>query len=458
MASLPSNLSFFMQRLQGVSTSQFKIFPQSSDNASAGKIIRFEIPSNAYVNMQKLRFFFNASTTGTCARLPPNISSLIQSVAVYAGGVLIQNNFNGYGTLVKAKESLCGSKCNPVLGHPEMVREHSYHSGAAITSTNPEAYTTIDNQFCIDNWEGLLGSIEPSIIDTGLLPQITIEITLADNNVCTTSAGSSLVGTTTTGFEVAPASSSVSYSLTNLSLQCEVMGFSSSLMDQIVEQRISSVGYLSLPFKNYYSFQSRHVNNTRFNVNSASWDRVWLCYRPTGYSSGGRPVSVKGHKVSGAFVSATSGGTVNVDVGAPQYDIGGVMDTNSEKYVSPYFRFTNGGDANTTYQLQINGASVPAYKMNLCEAYSVTMNSIDMYDKNHKLTLDQYKDSAFVQCYRFCLEGSDFNRLASGLDVRSTSAMATLETQNLTECDLTVFAETTAELRVGSQRAIEVVN
>jgi hypothetical protein len=176
MASLPSNLSFFMQRLQGVSSSHFKIFSQSSDNASAGKIIRFELPSNAYVNMQKLRFFFNASTTGTCARLPPNISSLVERVAVYAGGVLIQNNFNGYNTLVKAKESLCGSKCNTVcgskcntaLGHPEMVRAVSYHSGNGITSTNPETYTTQDLQLCIDNWEGLLGSIEPSIIDTGL--------------------------------------------------------------------------------------------------------------------------------------------------------------------------------------------------------------------------------------------------------------------------------------------------
>jgi hypothetical protein len=112
-------------------------------------------------NMQKLRFFFNASTTGTCARLPPNISSLIERVAVYAGGVLIQNNFNGYNTLVKSKEALCGSKCNVALGHPEMVRAVSYHSGVAISSTDPESYTTQDLQFCIDNWEGLLGSIQP---------------------------------------------------------------------------------------------------------------------------------------------------------------------------------------------------------------------------------------------------------------------------------------------------------
>jgi hypothetical protein len=296
------------------------------------------------------------------------------------------------------------------------------------------------------------------IIDTGLLPQITIEITLADNNVCTTSKGTALAGTATTGFELAPTSTSVSYTLSNLSLQCEVMGFSSSILDTIVEQRIASVGYLSLPFKNYYSFQSTHNGNTRFNVNSASWDRLWLCYRPTGFTGAAHPHPVKGYKKSGAFLSATTGGAVTLDVGAPQYDIGGVLDTNAEKYISPYFRFTSGGDANTNYSLQINGASVPAYKMNLPEAYAVTMNSIDMYDKNHKLTLDQYKDSAFVQCYRFCLEGSDFNRLASGLDVRSTSAMGTVETQNLTECALTIFAETTAELRVGGQRNLEVVN
>lgn len=460
MASLPQNLSYFMSRMQGVSSSHFKIFPQSSDNATAGKIIRFEIPSNAYVNMQDLRLFFNASTTGTCARLPDNISSLVERVAVYAGGVLIQNNFNGYNTLVKAKQSLGLVECDSVLGHPEIVRAKSYHSGAAIASTDAEAYTSQDQAFCISNWEGLLGSIEPKVIDTGLLPQITIEITLGDNNICTTSAGTALAGTATSGFNVAASSTAVTYTLSNLTMQVEVMGFATSLLDQIVEQRISSVGYLSLPFKNYYSFQSTHGGNTRFNVNSASWDRVWFCYRDTGYTSAGVPHPVAGYKKAGAFVSvaAADSTATNFDIGVPQYDVGGSLDTNSEKYISPYFRFKKASGSDTTYQLQINGASVPAYKMSLPEAYSVTMKSVDHYNKDHKLTLNQYTDSAFVQCYRFCLEGSDFNRMASGLDVRSTSAMATLETTNLGSCALTIFAECTAELRVGNSRAIEVVN
>jgi hypothetical protein len=51
---LPSNVSFFMQRLQGVSVSHFKINPQSSDTASASKILRFELPSNSLINMRSI--------------------------------------------------------------------------------------------------------------------------------------------------------------------------------------------------------------------------------------------------------------------------------------------------------------------------------------------------------------------------------------------------------------------
>ena len=166
---LPANVSFFMQRLQGVSTSHFKVFPQSSDNGTSGKIIRFELPSNSLVNMKNVRMFMNASTAGAGASLPNDISSLIERVAIYMGGVLVQNNFQHYNVLKHAKSAIMGSKCNALLGHPNIVRSKSYHNGATFGNTDPEAYSAKDAQFCIDNWEGLLGSIEPSIIDTGLI-------------------------------------------------------------------------------------------------------------------------------------------------------------------------------------------------------------------------------------------------------------------------------------------------
>lgn len=170
---LPPNLSFFLQRLQGVSTSHFKIFPQSSDNASAGKIIRFELPSNSYVNMKSLRFMFNVALTGDGGRVPNDVASFIERVSIYAGGVLVQNGFQGYNVLTHAKSALLGSKCDPTLGHPEICRAVSSHDKSSLlnsgkTALVAESYTSADVALCIDNWEGLLGSIEPSIIDTGL--------------------------------------------------------------------------------------------------------------------------------------------------------------------------------------------------------------------------------------------------------------------------------------------------
>ena len=460
---LPSNVSFFMQRLQGVSTSQFKVFPQSSDNATSGKIIRFEMPSNSLVNLKNVRMFFNASTAGAGASLPNDISSLIERVAVYMGGVLVQNNFQHYNVLKHAKASIKPSYCNAALGHPNIVRSVSYHDGSTFANTDPEAYADKDDQFCIDNWEGLLGSIEPSILDTGICPQITIEITLGDDTVCPISEGRVLpdgTGATANHFDKV-GSGNPTYTLSNVSLQVEVLGMATSVLDQIVEQRIASVGYLSLPFKNYYTFTSTHSGTSRFNVNSASWDRLWLCYRASNYSAKAAPQIATGFKKAGAFLDDAAGDTAaDIDVGRPTYDIGGVLGTNEEKYLSKYFKFQQVlADAAVPayHQLQVNSASVPAYRMTTPEALSMTFGAVDG-EKNKMLTLDQYKKDCFVQCYRFCLPESDYNRLASGLDTRSVSAMGSVETEGIGSCNLTMFAECTAELRIGSGRAIEIIS
>jgi hypothetical protein len=461
---LPSNVSFFMQRLQGVSTSQFKVFPQSSDDATSGKIIRFEMPSNSLVNLKNTRMFFNAVTTGAGASLPNDISSLVERVAVYMGGVLVQNNFQHYNVLKHTKAAIKPSYCNAALGHPNIVRAKSYHDGSTFGNTDPEAYADKDDQFCIDNWEGLLGSIEPSILDTGICPQITIEITLADDTVCPISAGRVFpdgAGVTALNFDKV-GTGNPTYKLSNITMQVEVLGMATSVLDQIVEQRIASVGYLSLPFKNYYTFTSTHTGTSRFNVNSASWDRLWLAYRPSAYSAKAAPAIATGYKVGGdAFAAATTTATTSaVDIGLPQYDAGGVLGTNEEKYLSKYFQFKQilaDADTPAYHQLQVNSASVPAYRMTTPEALSMTFGAVDG-EKNKMLTLDQYKKDYYVQCYRFCLPESDYNRLASGLDTRSVSAMGSVETEGIASCNLTMFAECTAELRIGSGRAIEIIS
>jgi hypothetical protein len=431
---------------------------------------------------------FNVTTDATngttAARLPPDTRSFIDRMAIYMGGVLVQNSFSNYNILVHAKKALGADRCSDsVLTHPEMCRAVSYHDGTALLQK--ESYTTADVQLAIADWEGFLGTAEPSIIDTGLFPQITIEITLADNVICpcpTFVAATTLALATTNttgGFCAPPASSqSASYSLDNITMQVEVLGMASSVLDEVVAQRISQVGYLSIPFKNYFSFSSSHSNTSRFNVNSASWDRLWVAWRDPSGNSPAAPVVAAGHKLQGAFVSAvtetqvaatnaslTTAATaidlaLTTDLGRPQYDIGGVMDTNSEKYLARYFRFQeqNNGSGASNYQLQINSANYPAYKLTIPEVYSLTLNSIDVYDKTRKISLDQYRKDYCVQCYRFCLPESDYSRMSSGLDTRATSAQCALVTENVsTAVACFMFAECSSELRVAN-RSIELIN
>jgi hypothetical protein len=488
MASvLPSNLSFFMSRMQGVSTSHFKINPQTSGDVGANRILRFEVPSNTIVNFRSLRLFMNVECSNSvntkATSLPPDFSSLIERVSVYIGGVLVANGFNGYNTLVHAKAALQGSKCG-ALGHPEMVRAKRYHSfldsgngnatlSDATANTCLETYagdSAGNDLYCIDNFEGLLSSIEPQNFDTGLVGTIVIEISLADNTVCSVSDSRALPAiqtdvysvTGTAGFDLALADpGSPSYTLKNINMQVEVLSLATNVLDTIVEQRIGQIGYLSLGFKNYFSFSNTHDSSTRFSVNSASWDRCWFAFRDTNFASAKPPVRIKGYKGAGAFTAATSGGAVTgIDVGRPEYDAGGTLNTNAEKYKPAYFNFRENKATSTTattYQLTINSASIPNYKLSAPELLALSMNSLDYYDKNHKLTLHQYKCNYFVGCLRLSLNDSDFSRLASGLDCRGVSSSCSINTTGLASSNITIFAECTSELRIGAGRQIEVI-
>jgi len=149
-------------------------------------------------------------------------------------------------------------------------------------------------------------------------------------------------------------------------------------------------------------------------------------------------------------------------MGKPQYDIGGTYNTNSERYVSRYFNFeeinATPTTTPTTFQLQINSANYPAYKLTVPEVYTLTMNSIDIYDKSRMMSLDQYRKNFFVQCYRFDLPESSYSRVASGLDTRASSAQCALVTENITaSTPCFMFCECDSELRVAN-RAIELIN
>ena len=465
--------SYLMERVQGVSTNNFRLPPQNSDSATANQQIRFSLPTNCLLNTRSVKILFNAQTTGFNARLPANIASLIDRYEILAGGVQISQGFSLYNVLVKAKESLQGSKCDAVLGHKEIVRQRSYVNGTEFAHPDPETYNKGDDpRFAVGLDEGFFGSVEPGIVDLALLPDLTLIIHLANNNVCTNSPGLELDGTR--GLEgvantifnftdnsmalLDPPKRNVTFSISDIRLTCEVIGLASSLYDQLIAKRIADVGFVPLNFKAYQSYMDTHNGDTKWSIACQSLDRVWVAYRAANYNQISAPVWMKGFKKAGAIVyeNYAADNTKILDVGIPDYDHGGYLNTNQEKYRGVYFNFIDRASGKTTYQMLFNGSMMPQYAACPAEMYQISMNSIE-HTYNENMSLDQYRYNNFVQCWRLCLPGNSV-RVLSGTDTRGINLQASLRTTGLLQnTDVVIFAEHTSTLKIGANRAIEVV-
>ena len=162
-----ANLQYALSRLQGVSSNHFLLEPNNSSSAAPSGITRFSLPENTLWNTRETVLHFNATTSGSGARLPAKIDSLVSSYRLSAGGVQLSSGNNLYNVMRHAKDALTKNHTESVLGHSEMVREKSYVDGSTITTTNAEVYTANGSRrFAIKYWDGILGTLDPSIIDT----------------------------------------------------------------------------------------------------------------------------------------------------------------------------------------------------------------------------------------------------------------------------------------------------
>ena len=465
--AMNSNLSYFMERVQGVSSNIFRLEPQNSSRATPNSQIRFNLPSNCLLNFRSLRFMANATTEDSAAdggaRLPPKIDSLITRYEILAGGVQISQGFDLYNVFVQAKAVLMGSTCDATLGHPEMVRQKSYVDSTEIATTANEVYPSTNGatQFGIQHFEGFLGSCEPGVLDTSLMPDLTLIFYVAGREVLSSVAGVTLKGTPASTTDITnDGTGNVNFSLNNIRLNLEVIGLASAVYDELLSRRIADVGFVEIPFKSYQSFIDSHTGATKFSISCQSLDRIWVVQRKAGYDTIGGAVVIEGYKKAGCFTAPdvpTNLNQITQDIGVPQYELGGVLRTNGEKMTTKYFNMTlNQGAAPATFQMQLNGSFLPQVQMNAEEMYALSMNACDR-SYNPMLTLDQYRKNYFVQCYRTCLPGGS-TRSLSGLDTRGINLTASYNTTNVTpNSNVVVFCEMTSSLRVGNSRQIEVI-
>jgi len=467
-------LTYFLDRLSGFSTNVFRLEAQNQDSASANKILRFTLPSNALLNMRSFALHFSASCAGDDGggRLPPKIDTLVDRVEVSCGGVQLSAGANFYNVLRHAKDALEGDKTDPLLGHPEMVRTKSYVDGSpAITTTGNEAYSSArkETQFCIDHWEGFLGSCEPKILDSSLVPDLVVSIYLADNNVLSTVAGPALSGTAN-DLNIDEDGAGCTYTMANIHATIECIGLGGATYNNMVAGMIASAGFLEIPFKQYFAFQDSTASTMRFSVATQSLDRIWVAHRAKNFGVQGGAVVVAGHKIAGAFVDpdGAGGSDPEIDIGVSGFDSGGTMDYNSEKYLS---KFINMPEPPTTtsqkayYQFQLNGAYYPQFRATFEEMAQISKQSVNHSGKKPAYGLHTAKTNYSVQCIRLNMPESEYGRLISGLDTRSVSLNGyyNMENVNVTASSggyvptVNLFCECSSTLRIGAGKMLEVV-
>ena len=106
---LPENVDFASEVLSNYSRNTFRIEPNSSTSATAGRVIQITLPENSVLDMKSLRMFFNiktkagvgASSAVVYGLLPANIESIIASIEVYVNGVQVTQGTNEYNTICK---------------------------------------------------------------------------------------------------------------------------------------------------------------------------------------------------------------------------------------------------------------------------------------------------------------------------------------------------------------------
>jgi len=394
----------------------------------------------------------NVQTSGSGARLPPKINSLIDRITLEAGGVTIAGGtLQSYGLLCHAKAIHEGSKDGP-LSHKAMVRERSYHNGsAALVGAANESYASADDPFCFTFEHSFLGTCAPSIIDTSLIPDMVLVIQLHGNEVLTSVGGPSLTSFLTDGTK-AP-----TFALSNIRFLCEAIGLGSGVYDQLVQKKLADTGVLELPFKDFSTVIDTHNQNTRFHISCQSLDRIWACFRPSDYNDKGSPKSVEGYVGPGGFVSASSASYLNaVEIGLPDYDRGGVMGINEEKYLGAYHDLKIESDA--TIQLQLNGALTPGWPAKIPDWLEISRNAVEPNGGEIPVkTLDQYRSNFACICHRLTLPGASVRELA-GTDTRGINLAGNLITTGLGENkNVVMFLEHTSVLQIGNQKQFTTI-
>lgn len=446
MSVYPKNLSNFLNRLSGYNKNNVKLNVLGNNSANDGDIIQVDLPSNSIVDLSSLAWSFNMATKAQRGAdaitakivLPTNIEGIIKRLAVEVNGQTLVN-MTDYNTLFHAllyttgtedyfrsrKVAQTNKNDNAETGNTQILTGGAAAGGLA----NGDA-TIGNNDHVIDTWLGFLGTAKPNFIDTSLLGNVRITITLE--------RGSELL----CGGAGVAAALTREYTISDQGFSIDVVSISDGIYDAMVDQMLASGRPIEIPFKNYFSYtalQPSTGQTLNFNVASQSIDRLWATARSNAAGSG--------YNLAAAPRKAVADGAAHFM---------------AEKFTPAPFTFSNYGT--TEFQFQINNTLYPNWGMKkLGEMYQHTKLAVgdqgNMLSGSASNSISHYQDNYFVFCVSLEHHTGADERFLSGIDTRGASANCFLKGTNgvATECQMIVWAECTSSLKIMANKVLEIV-
>lgn len=316
------------------------------------------------------------------------------------------------------------------LGEDTTNRRAILQNSLNLTAAPAANQTSVP--FAIVNWLGFLGSAQPQVLDTNLLGNVRIRITLANTNV--------LVSSTTA--VVGP-----SYSLANMFFSVDCLSIDDGMYYAMHDQFLAKGGVYEIPFNNFYSFSqavtSAGDGSVRFSLSSGSLNHLWATFAFGGAAS-----------LTCDVASAATGSTTGI--GSSQY-------------------FLRSACGISGYQFNINNQYVPNYRPNRDLAFQLLMNSYGLSQDtlggiNRNIqSLALWRDRYWVASVALDHQVGSDERFISGLNTLGNVAQGFWEyqgaslTNNFAGASVSanavalVFAQTTAVLQVGAGRQINLI-
>lgn len=405
----PKSLQYMVTRLANVSRRKVRLTELSATQANPNGLITVTLPAEV-IDLDSFQWYGKITTTstaGVCA--PYSADLLIQDYTVSAGGQVLNSVFD-YPQLHFLMDQY-------TLGDKTSIRNMN-STLFAYSSTLGVPQAPLNNltakPFCVSSWLGLLGSIQPRVLDLSLLGKTQLTIRLASTDVL--ASGSVAV----TG---------ANYSISDIAFEVDVLGFD-ELYYKTLQAHLQSGGVLECPFSNVLSFATSSADlkgaSQQFTVASQSVDALISTYRKT------------------------------ANIGSKTFS---TVVYNSE-------HFDRGSSGFSSLRISVNNVPMPMYGG--VDAVRCAQSVIDNIAHGAQdtlgsctrslVSLDSFVAGHFAHALRLNhVDGAYGNRMISGMNTLNNPATVQITYDGTTGTAITpmAFVLTTATLVIGQMKQVE---